>query len=469
MPQHVSQPSITFQFFKRPLEATFDAERISSDGGGLLLRSMDDVLGVSEAFARCLPDTRRASQVIHSRTEQVRQRLYQIALGYPDCNDADALRLDPILKAACGRLPKDPKGLSSQATLTRLENEARPATIRKLIRSLEDQYIAGLPKDTEVIILDGDTTDDPTHGQQELTGFNAHYDTHMYLHLLLFDGQGELVTALLRPGRAGASFGVAGMLCRIVKKLKARFPQAQIVFRGDGAFATPHILLTLENLKRQFGDVHYLLGLPKNPRLVALLEPQTKEVVDRKQAGVAHPVVFTQFQYQTTKSWPHPRLVIGKAEHTPVGLNPRFLVTDIEGFDPRVLYQQGYCARGDAENSIKDFKNALHADRLSCHGFFANFLRLLLFAAAYRLMYGLRQRALELLPHVDDPKPLVLPQAQSLQLDSLRQKLLKVGAQVTQTVRRIAVHLSSSFPYQALFAALAQRLASVQALEVPAG
>lgn len=467
MKQPEAQPPLTFQLFKQPIEVTFDAERISSDGGALLLRQQDDRLGLSAWFAKCLPETRRLSQVVHSRQEQVRQRLYQIALGYPDCNDADALRTDPMLNAACGRQPQQ-AGLSSQATLTRLENEAAPQVIRKLLRSLEDEYVRSLPADTAQLVLDVDTTADPTHGQQELTGFNAHYDTHMYLHLLVFDDQGQLVTALLRPGRAGASFGVAGLLCRLVAKLKTRFPSLQIVVRGDSAFSTPHLLLTIEQLNLRWGDVSYLLGFPKNSRLVKLLSAAMEQAAVLQKEGSSEPVVFTQFHYETTKSWPHPRLIIGKAEQTPLGPNPRFLVTDLEGFDPKMIYQNGYCARGEAENSIKDIKNALSSDRLSCHGFWANFLRLMWFAAAYRLMYALRKTALELAPHCCDVAPLLQPAAQSIQFDTLRLKLLKVGAQVKQTARRICIRLCSSYPFQALFAAMARSLAPAS-VPVPSG
>jgi hypothetical protein len=465
MQQSVPQPKVTFQFFKRPIEAAFDAERISSDGGALLLRQQDDRLGLSAWFASCLPDSRRPYQVVHSRQEQVRQRLYQITLGYPDCNDADRLRTDPVLKLACGKQPQQ-AGLSSQATLTRLENQATPGVIRKLIRRLENEYVQSLPAGTTQVVLDIDTTDDPTHGQQELTGFNAHYDTHMYLHLLVFDDDGQLITALLRPGRAGASHGVAGLLCRLVNKLKTRFPSAQIGVRGDGAFSTPTVLLTLEELNRRWGDVHYVLGYPKNPRLQTLLAPAMEQARVLKQEGYPTAVVFTHFLYQTTKSWPHPRLIVGKAEQTPLGPNPRFIVTNLEGFDPRMLYQQGYCARGEAENSIKDLKNALSSDRLSCHGFWANYLRLLLFAASYRLMYALRKTALALIPHIGGTTPLLQARASSIQFDTLRTKLLKVGAQVKQTARRIYIHLCSSYPLQSLFAAVARSLAFT-AMSVP--
>jgi hypothetical protein len=466
---HVPRPVLPFHFFKTPIQVTFDAEQTSSDGGVLLVRQIDDRLGVSSWFAQCLPDSRAPHLILHSRHEQVRQRLYQIIQGYPDCNDANQLRNDPLFKMVCGRQPDEKNGLSSQPTLSRMENVATPRVIRRLIRRIEDSYVESLPADTSIIILDIDTTEDPTHGQQEFAGFNAHYDSHMYLHLLLFDGEGELISALLRPGRAGAAKGVSGFLTRIVRKLKARFPQAQIVVRGDGAFATPGILNTLERLNKELGDVDYIFGLPKNSRLISLLQPTLDESKELYQKSRQPVQCFTDFLYRTRNSWPHERRVIGKAEHMALGPNPRFLVTSLEGFSPELLYKGGYCGRGDAENSIKDIKNALCSDRLSCSGYWANFLRLLFFAAAYRLMYGLRaqlaavaqERRLQAMP--------VSPDLSRLQFDTLRLKLLKVGAQVKQLSRRIAVRMSAAFPLAAVFGELSRRLsASPKEVAAPA-
>jgi Transposase DDE domain group 1 len=454
----VPRPALPFQFFKTPIQVFFDAERISSDGGLLLVRQIDDRLGISFWFAQCLPDSRAPQLTVHSRHEQVRQRLYQIIQGYPDCNDANDLRNDPLFKMACDRDPDDKQGLSSQSTLCRLENVATPQVIRKLIRRLEDHYVESLPETTNIIVLDIDTTEDPAHGQQEFVGFNAHYDTNMYLHLLLFDGEGELISALLRPGRAGAAKGVAGLLARIVRKLKTRFPQAQILVRGDGAFATPAILNTLEGLNQELGEVDYLLGLPKNSRLVTLLQPTLDEAKEQYQQTKKPVQLFTDFFYKTKDSWPHERRVIGKAEHTALGLNPRFLVTSLEGFSPELLYKRGYCGRGEAENSIKDLKNALCSDRLSCHGYWVNFLRLLFFAAAYRLMYGLRAELAALLQQRQQQGEPVGPDLGRSQFDTLRLKLLKVGAQVKRLSRRIVVRMSAAFPLAELFGELSRRL-----------
>jgi hypothetical protein len=458
MCQRVQKPALRFHFFKTSIQATFDAEQISSDGGALLLRQIDDRLGVSVWFASCLPDARVSHLIKHSRLEQTRQRLYQILQGYPDCNDANVLRHDHIFKIACGREPDDRDGLSSQPTLCRLENAAKPEVIRKLIINLEDNYVSGLPSDTTIIVLDIDTTEDQTHGQQEFAGFNAHYDSHMLLHLLLFDDDGQLISALLRPGNAGAAKGVAGFLTRIIRKLKLRFPQAQIVVRGDGAFATPGILNPLERLNQEWGAVDYLLGLPKNSRLDLLLQPTMEKAKEQYQLRRQPIQYFTAFAYQTRKTWPHERLVIGKAEYLPLGANPRYLVTSLNGFCPAFLYQRGYCDRGDAENSIKDLKNALCSDRLSCTGYWANFLRLLFFAAAYRLMFGLRAELAALAQQQRQEGKQVKPDLSRCQFDTLRLKLLKVGAQVKRLSRRIVVRLSATFPLAQVFAALSCRL-----------
>jgi hypothetical protein len=564
-------PSVQLPIFEfadlPPIQVTFDAERISSDGGLLLLRQVDDRLGVSAWFANLLPDSRDPSKITHPRLEQVRQRIYQIAQGYPDCNDANILRHDPVLKASCGREPNDKKGLSSQPTLSRFEFECPPRTICQLIERAEDEYVRGLPSDTWLIILDCDATDDQVYGQQQFSFYNGFYDEHMFLQLLLFDGEGQLITALLRPGNVGAARGAGGLLRRVIRKIKARFPNCMILARGDAAYATPELLDSLEQLNRELGDVDYLIGLSKNSALVKLLAPHLQDASERFKQTQQPIQLFTSFSYKTKKSWPLERCIIGKAEHTESGLNPRFVVTSLKEFPPELLYRIGYCGRGQAENYIKDFKNALSGDRLSCHGFFANYFRLLLHQGAYRLMYALRQAAgtvtrslrglaqdqpsqdpeslpppqvptaadvpaplSDPIPPVlvqgqpsqdpeplpppqvptaadvptpvsvrqdppvlaqgqpsQDPEPLPPPQApaagptpspgrapwgpigsmglagvpdlSTVQFDTLRLRLLKVGAQVKQTTRRIQIRFSSSYPLAEVFAAISRLLA----------
>lgn len=434
-----------------PLTVAFDAPHISSDGGALLLRQMDDRLGLSERLAALLPDERNARKVKHDRREQLRQRLYQIALGYADCNDADRLRHDPLLKSVCDRTPHA-EGLSSQPTLSRLENAVDARTLRVLLGEIEEQYVRSFPEAPAVIVLDIDSTDDPTHGQQQLSFFHKYYDQHMYHPLLIFDGErGQLVSAVLRPGNAHAARGAMGVLRRIIRRLKQRFPHVEIVVRGDSAFAVPRVLRMLEELDRELGGIAYIVGLAQNAVLlragaVALTEAQGRFRTAKQ--TVQH---FDAFAY-AAESWPQARHVVMKAEVSAHGANPRFVVTSLAEFTPALLYH-AYCERGQCENFIKDFKNALQADRLSCSTFAANFFRLLEHAGAYVLVHALRTQVAPL-----------APQLGRAQFDTLRLQLLKVAAIVSQSTRRVLVRLPSAFPLAHVFRQLATTLARLPVL-----
>ena len=434
-----------------PLKVAFDAPHISSDGGVLLLRQMDDRLGLSERLAILLPDERDPRKVKHDRREQLRQRLYQIALGYADCNDADRLRHDPLLKSVCDRTPQA-EGLSSQPTLSRLENAVDARTLRALLREIEEQYVRSFPEAPAVLVLDIDSTDDPTHGQQQLAFFHKYYDQHMYHPLLSFDGErGQLVSAVLRPGNAHAARGAMGVLRRIIHRLKQRFPHVQIVVRGDSAFAVPRVLRLLEELDRELGGIAYVFGLAQNAVLLRSGAAALTEAQRRFRAAKQTVQHFDAFAY-AAESWPQARHVVMKAEVSAHGANPRFVVTSLAEFAPALLYH-AYCERGQCENFIKDFKNALQGDRLSCSTFAANFFRLLEHTAAYGLVHALRTQVAPL-----------APQLGRAQFDTLRLQLLKVAAIVSQSTRRVLVRLPSAFPLARLFRHLATTLAELPVL-----
>mgnify|MGYP001026901196 CR=1 FL=1 len=437
----------------RSVDVAFDLPELSSDGGVLVLRQLDERLGLSDLVAGCLPDRRDPRKVIHSRVEQVRQRLFQIALGYEDGNDATTLRHDRLLKTACDRLPEDANGLSSQPSLSRLEHAMTARDIVRLQRALEQAYVNELPDDTVVVVLDIDTTDDPTHGQQPLTFFHAHYDRRIYFPVLLFDGDGRLVSVRLRPGNAGNYRYAAPMLERVIRLIKARFPAAQVVVRGDAGFCAPRLLDRLDALDSECGDVEYVLGIQKNSVLQRLAAEAMSIASARQAESRCAARVFTSFMYRA-RSWSRERYVIAKAEHMPLGPNPRFVVSSFDDFPPRILYEWGYCGRGQAENHIKDLKNALAADRLSCTTYVANAFRLLLHASAYRLLFALRT-------HVGA----VAPALATVQFDTLRLRLLKVAARVVQSVRRVVVSLPSTFPLAGVFRAV---LASLDVAPVAA-
>jgi hypothetical protein len=435
---------IELQFQRRPLVVTCDAPHISSDGGALLLRQVDERLGLTQQLAALIDDDRDPRRRQHERLEQVRQRVYQIALGYEDCNDADKLRHDPVLQLACGA---EGHALSSQPTLTRLENGISGRELNRLRDWLEQSYVASLAPSTPLVVLDIDSTDDPAHGAQEQVAFHGFYDQHMYHPLLVFDGEtGQLVTALLRPGRAHAARGATTILERLIRAIKCRCPDAAVVVRGDSAFALPRLLARLEALAAELGDVHYVVGLAKNVRLLALAAPLLAEAAAEHAATRRFVRRFTWLSY-AAGSWPQPRAVVLKVEHGERGDNPRFLVTTLTEFPPGLVYDRAYCPRGQSENLIKDLKNALAADRLSCHRFVANAFRLMLHAVAYRLMHALRNAA-----------ALVEPALGRLQMDTLRLRLLKVAAQVSSSVRRTLVRLPRAFPLAAAFSAIAREL-----------
>ena len=413
------KPQIALGFHpESSVQVTFDAPHTSSDGGLLLLRQADERLRLIAGMAACVPDDRDATRVGHERLEQVRQRVFQIAMGYEDCNDADTLRDDPVLKTVCDRGAKSERGLSSQPTLSRFENAVTGGAIRNMLRVLESDYVEKLAADTQAVILDIDSTDDATHGAQQLAFFHGFYDQHMYHPLLVIDGDGQLVT----------------------------LPRIQICVRGDSAFCLPGLLDALEQLDAELADIEYILGVAKNARLLALAATAMTEAEQRFESGERHVRHFATSSY-AAKTWGHERHVVIKAEHGVRGANPRFVVTTLRDVDARTLYDVGYCARGQCENHIKDFKNALCADRLSCSRFVANFFRLLLHAMAYRLLHEVRRAARE-----------VGSSLGNVQMDTLRLRLLKVAAHVTQSVRRILVRLPRAFPFADVFAAVAAKL-----------
>jgi hypothetical protein len=424
-----------------PLEASFDGGRLTSDGGLPWLAEADAALGVCAAFAAHIPEWRRG-KVQHSLETLVRQRVFQIACGYEDQDDADTLRTDPLLKLVCGRLPDGGAALASQPTFSRLENAVDRRACYRLAVALVEVYLRERERDgvPTQIVLDLDGTDDPTHGAQQGSAYHGYYGQHMYHPLLVFDGTtGQLITAILRPGTAHASRGVLTLLKRLVPRLRARWPGVTMELRADSGFATPKLYAYCEAAR-----IAYTIGLATNPRLRTLAAPQLAEA-QRQQAAGAEPVAKVRLvgeaRYQA-ESWERDRRVIVKTELLPKGPNVRFVVTSRD--DPPLALYEWYVDRGQPEGWIKDLKNACRADRLSCHAFWANQFRLLLHAAAYWLLDTLRHW---------------LTQAGTarLQLDTLRLTLLKIGGRVYQWATRVRLRLADSHPGQPLWARLAAR------------
>jgi hypothetical protein len=429
----------------RKARAVFDGGPISSDGGALLLRQIDRRLGFVDSLAAVLPDHRDPRFVEHSLIDLVRQRVYGIALGYEDCNDATTLRHDPVLKASCDRDPFSEQALASQPTLSRLENSSGPKACYLIARQLLESYFVRNPKRPKRLVLDLDTSHDPTHGQQEFTAFHAFYDEHIYLPLMIYDQNGDLLTAVLQPGKPQGVVGAVSVLLRVIRRVRKQWPHLPIIIRGDSGFAAPEMYKLCHRL-----SVDFILGMGPNVRLKRLAADLQEKAKRRFLRTGEKGRLFSSVRYRARRRWPKSYRVLIKAEHQAIGPNVRFVVTTLKG-RAGDLYDDLYVARAEAcENSIKDLKNVLKADRLSCHGFWANQFRLLLHATAYVLMYELRRAA----------KGTELERAQ---MDTIRLRLLKIGVRVESTARRIWFHLTSSYPWQALWALIARRVVGVPA------
>jgi hypothetical protein len=443
MTQHTKSIDLPFHG-ARHLSAQFDATPITSDGGAPLLAALDKKLGLVDSLVQALTDRRDIRYTDHSLTDLIRQRVFQIALGYEDCNDADTLRHDPVLKAACGRDPVLDPDLASQPTLSRLENSIGPKASYRLARNLFQVYLAGHPKRPKEIILDLDLTDDPTHGQQELSFFHGYYDSHVYLPLLVFDGDGELMTAVLLPGKNPGAGPVVAVLKRLVESLREHWPEIEIMVRADAGFASPLLYHTIESASLKF-----LIGLRSNPRLERRARKVAAKARRRYLRTKRKARLFTSTSYRAKRGWPKSYRVVIKAEHMAEGPNVRYVLTNQPG-RADALYDR-YVMRGEScENSIKDLKNALRADRLSCHRFWANQFRLLLHAAAFTLLFALRRHAAG-------------TELADAQLDTIRLRLLKIGAYLVCSVRRLRLHLSSSHPWQKLWFLVARRIMNASA------
>lgn len=423
--------------------ATFDGGKITSDGGCVLLRDIDERVGVIDSVNRALIDPRDPAKIRHRQVELLRQRVMAIALGYEDGNDHDTLRFDPALKTAVGRAPDSAADLASQPTFSRLENRVDARQLVRLSRQLMEGYIAAHPGDRKLIVLDVDSTDDATHGRQQMSLFHGYYDQHMYHPLLVFDGvDGYPLAAVLRPGNAHAAKGAVGILRNLIRRLQKAYPNATILVRADGGFASPAIYALLERL-----HVRYTIGLITNDRLKDHVADLITETAQAHAISGEKQRTFTSFRYQAG-SWDTSRRVVAKVEQLAKGANTRFVVTNLRFETPQQVYDGLYVGRGDAENRIKELKLHLKADRTSCHSFAANQFRLLLHTFAFVLMWHLRQAA-------------VGTELATATFETLRLRLLKIGARVQETVRRIVLHMASSYPCQRLFAVVA---ANIQAM-----
>lgn len=435
IPQTVLFPDL----FEKPLVATFDQQHASSDGGAVLLKAAERQYDLIEGFAQCLVDDRQAGKVRHALTDLLGQRIFGIACGHPDGNDAARLADDPIHKLLLDRDPVAGDALASQPTISRFENRVGAQDLLALGRVLAlrviERHRRRLGGRVRRITIDLDPTDDPTHGAQQLSFFNGYYDSWCYLPLLAFltfDDEAEqyLVAAVLRPGNAPATRGARGVLLRLLGLLRAAFPQARFLVRLDGGFATPEIFDLLDTEAK----VDYVVAMPKNAVLKRQAEPALAEARAQSAASGQTEHGYTEARY-AAGTWDRERRVIIKAEVVQIAGrapqdNPRFVVTNLRQ-GPRFIYERIYCARGNIENRINELHNGLQLDRTSCCRFWANQFRVLLTTAAYVLMQELRLRAAR-------------TSCARAQVAWLRDRLLKLGAHVVTSVRRVVLHLPSA-------------------------
>jgi hypothetical protein len=441
----------------RVVVAGFDGGAITSDAGALLLGATERAIGLVDGFADCFIDRRKPELIEHRVATLIRQRVFGIALGYEDLNDHDELRHDPIMAVLAGKLTASREGcapVAGKSTLNRLElsrDEATryhkiahdPAAIAALLVTVFLQAHEAPPTE---IVLDLDATDDPLHGEQEGRFFHGYYNCYCYLPLYVFCGR-HLLAAKLRPANIDGSAGALEEIARIVQQIRVAWPQVRIILRADSGFAREALMAWCEG-----EGVEFIFGLAKNARLIRAIGAELIAARQESQASGQPARRFKDFTYSTRKTWSRERRVIGKAEWTRDKSNPRFIVTSLtaEDGDARKLYEQVYCARGEMENRIKECQLDLFADRTSTATMKANQLRLWFASMAYVLIDSLRRRALATTDLADAT------------CGTIRLKLLKIGALVTISVRRIKIAMASGCPYKAVFAT-AHRILSTAA------
>jgi hypothetical protein len=445
----ITQVTFGFEPKGKPVVACFDTPHASSDGGAVLLKSLDTQLQLTQRLAACLVDERQPGKIHHETLELLRQRVFGIACGYADCNDAARLADDAIHKLLLDRDPLAGRALASQPTLSRFENAVPWWQVRDLAHVLADTVIdthrRRLKGRATRITIDLDPTDDPTHGQQEFSFFNGHYDTWCYLPVVAtvsFNDEAEqfAVAAVLRPGNAPASRGARGILRRLLGKLRSAFPTAVFRVRLDGGFAHPKLFTFLEQQQ-----VEYVVAMASNARLEKRARRLMGKARMRSKATGQTEHLYGETRYAARK-WTRKRRVIIKAEvvrhpgREPKN-NPRFVVTNL-GDEPEAVYRF-YCGRGDVENRLKELHHGLEMDRTSCSRFLANQFRVLLTLAAYVLFQELGRRA-------------ALTTCADAQVTTLRERLIKLAVWVSRSARRIVLHLPDSFPWLATWRQLAR-------------
>jgi hypothetical protein len=413
----------------KAVDLDFDGGRLSSDAGLVLLKDPDEQLGLTQGLAAVLKDSRDPRRVHFTLHDLLKQRVLQIAAGYEDANDANTLRHDPIFKLLLGRLPDTGAPLASQPTISRFENHVSRTELYRMARVLVEQFIASYACPPQLVVLDFDDTEDPVHGEQEQARYDGYYGGYCFLPRHLYEGlSGRLITTIFKAKRFTGTQMLAVMK-RLVKRLRQAWPDTLLIFRGDSHLAYPEVMQWIEAQ----ADLSYVTGLTSNAVLQTLaceVVEQAKRAYDRDRGKITR---FHSTRYQAG-TWSRSRRVVIKVEVSDQGVNTRFVVTDMEQARTQVLSQHIYCARGQAENEIKDHKRYLKSDRTSCHRFEANQFRLFLHSAAYVLLDTLRREVFKTAPWA------------CATMETIQLRLLKLGARVQELTDRIKISLPSSCP-----------------------
>ena len=414
----------------KKIEVDFNGGEVSSDAGLLFFREVESRMGLISKMTNCMQDRRHPGYIKHQFLDLLKQRIFQIACGYEDGNDSNELRDDPIMKIACERLPDD-EALASQPTISRFENGLSKTDLYRISEVFVDVFIRSYSTPPEGIIVDIDDTDDLTHGRQQLTLFNAYHGDNCYLPIHIYEGKsGKLITTVLRPGKRPTGKQIVSIVKRLVKKIRQAWPDVGIILRGDSYYACPAVFDFCEET-----DMKYVLGFKPLAPLVRQVKPLVEEVALRSKREKQPVKMFTETDYKA-KSWPKKRRVIAKVEYNSLGPNTRFIITNLKHWNRRFIYQTVYCGRGAMELMIKEHKNHLLSDRTSCTSFSANQFRLFLHSAAYVLFHTFRTLHLK------------GTEWASAQFDTIRLKIIKIGARIIQRTRKIRIHLPTSFPWK---------------------
>jgi Transposase DDE domain group 1 len=435
---------------RREIVAEFSGGTVSSDGGALLLQEADSKMNLLARFSQCFMDRRNPVLIEHSIEQMIRQRVYALALGYEDLNDHEQLRQDPLWSALAGKAQPGSEPLAGKSTLNRMELGAGVASRYKKITFWRDSvdellvnvFLDAHPVAPQQIVLDIDTTDMPLHGNQEGKFYHGYYKHYCYLPLYIFCGD-HVLCARLRPSSIGPAVGSRKEVERVVQQIRQSWPEVRIILRGDSGFCSDELMTWCEKNR-----VDFVVGMARNSRVEGLISGSLAEAKQQFEATPQPARIFVEFEYETLKgTWSKKRRVVAKAEHINGKSNPRFIVTslDSERWEKQKLYEELYCARGDMENRIKE-QFVLFADRVSASTMRANQQRIYLSVIAYTLLNGLRRLGLQTTTMA------------TAQVGTIRLKLLKIGALIQVTVRKVWVRLASSYPYQALFSQVLQQL-----------